>query len=821
MDEVADVAERCRLLVDAFASRAKAHVATIIAEAKMDADKRTIAPVDVGGIAGGSKYIHDGIFFKFTELLKLYPDYEAAAKVAAHERKGYAHVLRAGVEGLHCGLVVQLDYLGFRCLASSLLPVSSSTLVYGSADAARTTFVSDAEANAAMALLGERLNLEPHFVGSGSYRRLMFGPADIEVHRGRDDHLYVLDTARLMPPHPPHRGLRGSHLYRLMRGEAVQGSPVSLSSDAFTMFGRDNATEHNQRVRAAVRQLLVDGLHACADKLDNRSGWQPLTFSYITMVMRRCGLNMFMLAQVRQQAVKPDTRRTLLSFMVARCFKKLLRRALRTAVEAGRTSPRTLCHVLYRGVHMLLGEGSKRFWSTQLRRMLLHKYGAEMLSEEESADDIDLRSKVSTPFAMVDFALRKCGATLSEEAASMLIHAAASWPGKAVALPAGAITSVLPCARFDGYLRRPIYACEELFHIFKHFCSSRPDVLPVAIDLQLRLARALYGRMNFEYVQIAADCASVLLELGQGPRAASIMAPIVDAHGLRSQELLGLLPVLGNSLSKQGRYGEACRYFQAMVDSYRGIIGPEKQLVTAHSQLACYSYMQGSDDNIQHAMRVFHRGYTLCQDMGWTSQHCCLRLLQLAGQMVTQLTPDGAAGEALLMHLLRLDSMCDAALPRESVVAAMIVFTMSRQLNASGDMWSARDWADRAVAMLDAALPGLTQLPAAVVLSYRSMLYRRMGLQEQMLADAQAAVAIFDAELNRIAGRLPQLQTLIYFPSVYGELAVMQAARGDAAAGMETLTRYAMRSRQLLLRTHRPPLPAQRLCHAHLAVRHG
>ena len=67
---------------------------------------------------------------------------------------------------------------------------------------------------------------------------------------------YVCDTARLFPPLPPDRAVRGSHLTRLMRPEAVKHSGEPLSSDAFTRFGIHRAREHNAHVRPPPAVLL-------------------------------------------------------------------------------------------------------------------------------------------------------------------------------------------------------------------------------------------------------------------------------------------------------------------------------------------------------------------------------------------------------------------------------------------------------------------------------------------------------------------------------------------------------------------------------------
>lgn len=146
--------------------------------------------------------------------------------------------------------------------------------------------VKDAGFNALMAKAAAKLNLCAHFVGPSGSETLVHAAADLEGHRGTDGRYvfvvcvcvcvwlcvcgclavcirvwcmvthtflctcsyYVCDTARLFPPLPPSKLLRGSHLTRLMRQEAVSASDTPLSSDAFTMFGRHRAQHHNAAV---------------------------------------------------------------------------------------------------------------------------------------------------------------------------------------------------------------------------------------------------------------------------------------------------------------------------------------------------------------------------------------------------------------------------------------------------------------------------------------------------------------------------------------------------------------------------------------------
>ena len=54
-----------------------------------------------------------------------------------------------------------------------------------------------------MKKVGEKLNLCGHYVGLGDEKHYIYGAGDVEVHRGYDGRLYVIDFARCAPPEAP------------------------------------------------------------------------------------------------------------------------------------------------------------------------------------------------------------------------------------------------------------------------------------------------------------------------------------------------------------------------------------------------------------------------------------------------------------------------------------------------------------------------------------------------------------------------------------------------------------------------------------------
>lgn len=68
---------------------------------------RTIPPIDAGGLAGGLKYLKDGIFFKFAvDNLGIYSGDHNAMKAAGHELKGLAAFMNCQVGLIFCHLVI-------------------------------------------------------------------------------------------------------------------------------------------------------------------------------------------------------------------------------------------------------------------------------------------------------------------------------------------------------------------------------------------------------------------------------------------------------------------------------------------------------------------------------------------------------------------------------------------------------------------------------------------------------------------------------------------------------------------------------------------
>ncbi|KAL6050026.1 Clu domain-containing protein [Balamuthia mandrillaris] len=201
-----------RKLLTRFEASAIQKATTIIEEIPLPNTEKTIKAIDVGGQAGGQKFISDGIFFKLaTDWKGLYGGDAAAMKAAGHELIGLKAYFQCGVKGLYVPLTVVIDYCGYRVLAESCLNIDTKgngTLVYGSRDAGRNVKDEHPEMREYMKLAARNLNLKGHYAGNNKFnRRFLYGPLDLEGHQGYDNKLYVLDTARVFPPEAPTRGI--------------------------------------------------------------------------------------------------------------------------------------------------------------------------------------------------------------------------------------------------------------------------------------------------------------------------------------------------------------------------------------------------------------------------------------------------------------------------------------------------------------------------------------------------------------------------------------------------------------------------------------
>ena len=252
-------------LILEFESAVKAIGARIVVETGLPRAQRTVErDTRVGGVAGGDKFVVDGIFFKFsTDRHNLYGGSEFAGKATAHELHGYNAYFRhaaahaqAQARRLHVPLMAIIDYLGFRVAGMAQLPVDAATLHNGSADGGATVVADDPALAALMRAAGTALNLREHTVGRAPHTAVLCAPCDIEGHRGRDGRYYVLDAARVFPPEAV------SRYFSAVLLPVRKGSNSSGSGDDDDDEDDDDVDEGGDQLGARELQLPVQGWEA-------------------------------------------------------------------------------------------------------------------------------------------------------------------------------------------------------------------------------------------------------------------------------------------------------------------------------------------------------------------------------------------------------------------------------------------------------------------------------------------------------------------------------------------------------------------------------
>ena len=173
--------------------------------------------------------------------------------------------------GIHVPLACLIDYRGFRLWAVSRLPVKrTKTLILGSSDGGQRIVNLDPNASKSMERIAAVLNLKGHYVQDASGKStFLFGPFDIEVHRGSDNRVYLLDFHRTFPPEPTSASqhlpdMKRPFLVRMLRPELVAQHSEPLSSDAFMRGGAAEEAE----VSAAYQLLLDRAIPGFARQLD-------------------------------------------------------------------------------------------------------------------------------------------------------------------------------------------------------------------------------------------------------------------------------------------------------------------------------------------------------------------------------------------------------------------------------------------------------------------------------------------------------------------------------------------------------------------------
>lgn len=403
-----------QLFVD-FVSMSCMYGRTIVREKDLPDAEKTVRPLDsVGGVAGGRKYLVDGILFKLCSDTKVKPkiflyggraeNYECAAKSAGHEIKGANAYMRAfrkmSASGdmanvqMQVPFQVMLDYGGHRMIAMPWLPLNRvfrapvtqrpTSIVYG-LDSKEMSVHDGSGRHPHVAEAMRRAAREMHIAEHSVHGRRLAAAGDVEVHLGKDRALYVLDLARTLPSECP---AQASHLpslgrqaifFRLMRPELLARLQAGrttppLSPDAFSGFSRDPrpqaCVERRQLEEAsttATSYLVETVIPGFARLVD--AGTVTLR-EPVSAALHREGINCRHIGLLRSLVRDPAARDTLLVEAVARTLKQLLRRRLRlTDLRSEYTMRARMVKFFNRAVN------SPGFWESKVQPGVVERFG--------------------------------------------------------------------------------------------------------------------------------------------------------------------------------------------------------------------------------------------------------------------------------------------------------------------------------------------------------------------------------------------------------------------------------------------------------------
>ncbi len=401
-----------------FLHVAQSYGKIIITERFLSNEEKTIKPIDVGGRAGGVKYIVSGVLFKFAiDDQNLFRGSDAAAhKVAGHELRGLMCYFNNSDNDVCFPLMALLDYKGFRLICMSLLPIKgSSTLIYGSRDAGRTVAAKDERFNQAMKSAAKRLNLAGCLRGTKEPGVMMHSAIDIEGHLGDDGRYYMLDFARAMPPESPReKDMRqpGDHLYRLLRPEFVVRCRTPLCADAFSnmIHVEPNKKALNADVKEASNQLMKVVIPNYAHELVQYVKEQDMLLGGVQNIefnqhLHARGINIRFLGEISywlrllDSEYAPIANRLVIVEMCARSLKAILRENLRDTMRLYRVPlEQPYVEKLVEFLNVAFGANAKSadFWES-LRAMILQKFGLNALPAHGLVDlhKIAMRSNMS------------------------------------------------------------------------------------------------------------------------------------------------------------------------------------------------------------------------------------------------------------------------------------------------------------------------------------------------------------------------------------------------------------------------------------------
>ena len=291
-------------------------------------------------IDGDTVYYVQGVRFSFGFAHQnLAKTDEIAHKICANELLAMSAYFGTRLTDISVPLMALVDYMGFRVIATSVLPISSQPLLYGSSDGGQTVVNSDPDFSAQIAAASAKLNLKPHLVGTGTHCTELHTCGDVEGYKGSDDRYYLINLARSFPPDTSRLVDSGSHLYRLLRPEFVASWPFPLCSDAYSTFILNDPQRimHNKEVEQATSHLFTKVIPDYARKLNwalrEAIDLGALDSFGLTENLHRHGINLRYIGLLEKSMSDESSRRLLYIEAVARVIKNRLRLLLRTKMR--------------------------------------------------------------------------------------------------------------------------------------------------------------------------------------------------------------------------------------------------------------------------------------------------------------------------------------------------------------------------------------------------------------------------------------------------------------------------------------------------------
>lgn len=274
------------------------------------------------------KYETQGIIFRVCEDCDAVfnGSDELAAKAGGNERLASLEYFRLKVPKLHTPLVATIDYMGYRVVCESKLPVQnidftedgevrkiSENKVLGVVRFGDEFVNSSKMTQNLLKMAANRLNLAEHQCrGSKDIAASRsWCSADMEVFKSSSDEYYMHNTWHAFPPEVPEETphLRPtprdhSTLWRMLRPEFVKNYHEPLSPDAFSLITAtvpDNK-EQCARVTSATKELIQKHIPGFLDNLLRREYDLPLTEGLglkLSDEMHTAGINMRHLGLMR------------------------------------------------------------------------------------------------------------------------------------------------------------------------------------------------------------------------------------------------------------------------------------------------------------------------------------------------------------------------------------------------------------------------------------------------------------------------------------------------------------------------------------------